>query len=129
LLELWLCGVVSLVFALVSGCSGTSIPQIDRPTAEGAVIGTLAGSYLTALLALGQGIGNGQNTAPLIPAGAALGALAGAGIGHWIGQNYSSPRLVEPTDVASLGPGGRLNRHGQLELSPGAPQIEARERA
>jgi len=100
--ELWLYGVVSSVFVLVSGCSGTSAPQIDRPTAEGAVIGTLAGSYLTALLALGQGIGNGQNTAPLIPAGAAVGALAGAAIGHWIGQNYPSPPLVEPTGPYSL---------------------------
>lgn len=92
-----------LVLVLVAGCSGTavslppvSLPQIDRPTAEGAVVGTLAGSYLTALLALNQGIGNGQSTAPLIPAGAAVGALAGGAIGYWIGQNYPSPPVSEP---------------------------------
>jgi hypothetical protein len=99
--KLRLSGAVLLILALVPGCSGTSaslpqMPQIDRPTAEGAVVGTLAGSYLTALLALSQGIGNGQGTAPLIPAGAAVGALAGGAVGYWIGQNYPSPPS-EPT--------------------------------
>jgi hypothetical protein len=62
----------------------------------------LAGSYLTALLALNQGIGNGQSTAPLIPAGAAVGALAGGAVGYWIGQNYPSPPLSEPTGPPDL---------------------------
>ena len=105
--KLRLSGTVLLILALVPGCSGTSVslpqmPQIDRPTAEGAVLGTLAGSYLTALLALSQGIGNGQGTAPLIPAGAAVGALAGGAIGYWIGQNYPSPPVSEPTGPYDL---------------------------
>jgi hypothetical protein len=62
----------------------------------------LAGSYLTALLALNQGIGNGYNTAPLIPAGAAVGALAGGAIGYWIGQNYPSPPVSESTGPPDL---------------------------
>ena len=104
-----LSGAVFLVLVLVPGCSGTpislppvSLPQIDRPTAEGAVVGTLVGSYLTALLALNQGIGNGQNTAPLIPAGAAVGALAGGAVGYWIGQQYPSPPESEPTGPFDL---------------------------
>jgi hypothetical protein len=96
--------LVWLIPLPLTACSSAmpSLPQVDRPTAEGAVIGTLAGSYLTAQLALGQGIGNGQNTAPLIPAGAAVGALAGAVIGHWIGQHYHSPPAPEPTGPYSL---------------------------
>jgi hypothetical protein len=108
--KLQLSGAVFLVLALIPGCSGTSIslpppppmPQIDRPTAEGAVLGTLAGSYLTALVALNQGIGNGQNTAPFIPVGAAVGALAGGAIGHWVGQNYPSPPETGPIGPPDL---------------------------
>jgi hypothetical protein len=62
----------------------------------------VGGSYLTELLTLNQGIGNGCSTAPLIPAGAAVGALAGGAVGYWIGQNYPSPPASEPTGPPDL---------------------------
>ncbi len=74
----------SVIAMLVSGCSGN---QIDRPTAEGAVVGTLAGTYLASEVALTQGAGGGASSAtPWIAAGAVLGGLAGAAVGNWIGE-------------------------------------------
>jgi len=61
------------------------------------VVGTLAGTYVAAEVALTQGAGGGASSAtPWIAAGAALGGLAGAAVGHWIGQRSRAPVPSEP---------------------------------
>jgi hypothetical protein len=70
----------------------------------------LAGSYLTALITLNQGIGNGQNTAPLIPVGAAVGALAGGAVGYFyvmslkVASNRKQPTSGDRADSAGRPP-------------------------